>query len=34
MNCGNHKLALAFVHMLKNKELKLLADVDALLLSL
>ena len=34
MNCRNHKLATAFLHMLKNKEFKLLADVDALLLSL
>ena len=33
-NCRNHKLASVFVYMLKNKELKLLADVDALLLSL
>ena len=33
-NCRNHKLASVFVHLLKNKELKLLADVDALLLSL
>ena len=33
MNCRNHKLAIAFVQMLKKEELKLLADVDALLLS-
>ena len=33
-NCRNHKLTFAFVHMLRNKELKLLADVDALFLSL
>ena len=34
MKCRNHKLALAFVLMLKNKELKLLADVNVLLISL
>ena len=34
MNSRNHKLALAFLHTLKKKELKLLADVDALLPSL
>ena len=34
MNRRNHKLTFAFVHMLRNKELKLLADVDALFLSL
>ena len=35
MNCRNHKLAIAFIQiLLKNKELKLLADADALLFSL
>ena len=34
MNCRNHKLAQVFVHMLENKGLKFLADVDTLLLSL
>ena len=33
MNCRNHKLALVFVHLLKDPRFKSLCDVDGLLLS-
>ena len=33
INCRNHKLALVFVHLLKDARFKCLGDVDALLLS-